>query len=150
MQGADLVEVGARAIPLGFAAEGVCLFRNPLDSALYAFVVGDGGEVDQHILYATADGKLDARQVRRISVPSPLKQCVADGRGQVYASEETVGIWRFDADPEADVSATLVDTPRLGHLEAEVGGLELPDGGAGERTTVVQGKSGSVRGGKYV
>src|SRR3546814_9116278 len=77
MQGADLVEVGARAIPLGFAAEGVCLFRNPLDSALYAFVVGDGGEVDQHILYATADGKLDARQVRRISVPSPLKQCVA-------------------------------------------------------------------------
>src|SRR3546814_10231757 len=52
MQGADLVEVGARAIPLGFAAEGVCLFRNPLDSALYAFVVGDGGEVDQPILSA--------------------------------------------------------------------------------------------------
>ncbi|GAB3315473.1 phytase [Luteimonas notoginsengisoli] len=133
MQGAELVEVGARAIPLGFAAEGICLFRNPLDSALYAFVVGDGGEVDQQILYATADGKLDARQVRRISVPSPLKQCVADGRGQVYASEETVGIWRFDADPEADVSATLVDTPRLGHIEEEVGGLALHDGGEGSR-----------------
>lgn len=133
MHGSDLVEVGARAIPLGFAVEGICLFRNPLDSALYAFVVGDGGEVDQQILYATADGKFGARQVRRISVPSPLKQCVADGRGQVYASEETVGIWRFEADPEADVSATLVDTPRLGHIEEEVGGLALHDGGEGSR-----------------
>src|SRR3546814_11977298 len=130
MQGADLVEVGARAIPLGFAAEGVCLFRNPLDSALYAFVVGDGGEVDQHILYATADGKLAARQVRRISVPSPLKQCVADGRGQVYASEETVGLWRFDADPEAALSATLADTPRLGHLQTYIGGPAPNPGGA--------------------
>src|SRR3546814_13832027 len=98
MQGADLVEVGARAIPLGFAAEGVCLFRNPLDSALYAFVVGDGGEVDQHILYATADGKLDARQVRRISAPYPLKQCVGDRLGQVYSFEATVGKWLLGPD----------------------------------------------------
>lgn len=133
MDGAKLSEVGARPIPLGFAAEGVCLFRNPLDSALYAFIVGDGGEVDQQILFATADGKLDARPVRRISVPSPLKQCVADARGHVYASEETVGIWRFNADPEADVSATLVDAPRLGHIKEEVGGVALYDGGEGSR-----------------
>lgn len=133
MQGAELTEVGARAMPLGFAVEGICLFRNPLGDALYAFVVGDGGEIDQQVLYPTADGKLDARQVRRINVPSTLKQCVADRRGQVYASEETVGIWRFDADPEADVSATLIDTPRLGHIEEEVGGLALHDGGEGSR-----------------
>src|SRR3546814_10771512 len=51
MQGADLVEMGARAIPLGFAAEGVCLFRNPLDSARSAFVVAAGAAVYQHLLY---------------------------------------------------------------------------------------------------
>jgi 3-phytase len=128
-----LVEVGARPLPLGFAAEGICLFRNPLDSALYAFVVGDGGEIDQQVLYATAAGKLDARQVRRINVPSTLKQCAADGYGQVYASEEAVGIWRFSADPEADVSATLVDAPRLGHIEEETGGVALYDGTDGTR-----------------
>ena len=105
MDQARLSEIGARPLPLGFAAEGVCLYRNPLDSALYAFVVGDGGEIDQQILFATAEGKLDARQVRRVNVPSPLKQCVA-GDGHVYASEEGVGIWRIKADPEADVSAT--------------------------------------------
>lgn len=129
MQGVKLAEIGARPLPLGFAAEGICLFRNPLDSALYAFIVGDGGEVDQQILFATAEGKLDARQMRRINVPSPLKQCAADDKGHVYASEEGVGIWRFNADPEADVSARIVDAPRLGHIEEESGGVAIFNGG---------------------
>src|SRR3546814_6974866 len=60
MQGVDLVEVGARAIPLRFAAEGVCLFRHPLDRALCAFVVGDGGEVDQHLLYDRQSTRLNS------------------------------------------------------------------------------------------
>ncbi len=128
MNDSRLSEIGARALPLGFAVEGICLYRNPLDSALYAFIVGDGGEVDQQILYSTPDGKLDARQVRRINVPSPLKQCAADSK-HVYASEEGVGLWRFNADPEADVSATIVDAPRLGHIEEESGGVAIYDGG---------------------
>ena len=132
MSDSRLSEIGARPLPLGFAAEGICLFRNPLDSALSAFVVGDGGEIDQQVLFATAEGKLDARQVRRVNVPSPLKQCVADDK-HVYASEEAVGIWRINADPEADISATLVDAPRLGHLQEESGGVALYDGGEGSR-----------------
>ncbi|RZA18541.1 MAG: phytase [Lysobacteraceae bacterium] len=124
-----LAEIGARPLPLGFAAEGLCMFRNPLDGALYSFIVGDGGEVDQQILFATAAGKLDARQVRRINVPSPLKQCVADDNGHVYASEEGVGLWRFNADPEAEVGAVLVDSPRLGHIDEETGGVALYEGG---------------------
>lgn len=132
MNGSGLADIGARPLPLGFAAEGVCLFRNPLDSALYAFVVGDGGEIDQQVLFATADGKLDARPVRRVNVPSTLKQCVASD-AHVYASEEGVGIWRINADPEADVAAMVVDAPRLGHLKEESGGVALYDGGQGSR-----------------
>lgn len=134
MQGTALTEVGARAVPLGFAAEGVCLYVNPRDRGLYAFVVGDGGEVDQQLVYVDAQGRLDARQVRRIGVPSPLTQCVADSaNATVYAAEEGVGIWRFSADPESDVSAALVDSPGRGHLEEEVGGVALYDGGEGAR-----------------
>lgn len=129
MEAAKLSEIGARPFPLGFAAEGLCLFRNPLDNALYAFIVGDGGEIDHQVLYATPEGKLDARRVRRINVPSTLKQCTADNRGHVYASEETVGLWRFNADPEADVEATIVDAPRLGHLAEESGGVTAYDYG---------------------
>lgn len=129
MKGPRLQEVGARPLPLGFAAEGVCLFRNPLDHALYTFVVGDGGEIDQQILFPTAGGKLDARQVRRINVPSTLKQCAVDDKGHVFATEEGVGVWRFNADPEADVSARIVDAPRLGHIDEESGGVATYDGG---------------------
>lgn len=131
--GNTLTEVGARPLPLGFAAEGICLFRHPLDQTLHAFIVGDGGEVDQQIIYAHGEGRLDARPVRRINLPSPLKQCVTDGNGHVYASEEAVGIWRFNADPEADVSATLIDAPRLGHIEEEVSGLAVHEGGEGSQ-----------------
>ena len=133
MKGSRLQEIGARPMPLGFAAEGICLFRNPLDNALYTFVVGDGGEIDQQILFPIAGGKLDARPVRRINAPSTLKQCATDSKGHVYASEEGVGIWRFNADPEADVSARIVDAPRLGHLQEESGGVAFYDGGKGNR-----------------
>ena len=136
MKGPRLREIGARPLPLGFAAEGLCLFRNPLDNALYAFIVGDGGEVDQQILFPTIEGKLDARQVRRIALPSTLKQCAADPLGHVYVSEEGVGLWRFNADPEADVSATIVDAPRLGHIKEESGGIAVYEGGAGNRWLV--------------
>ncbi|NZA26880.1 phytase [Luteimonas sp. SJ-92] len=134
LEGDTLSEVGARPLALGFAAEGVCLLRSRLDGSLHAFVVGDGGEIDHHLLFGTAEGKVDARQVRRIHLPSPLKQCVADPvASTVYVAEEAVGIWRFSADAEADVAAVLVDSPRLGGLEEEVGGLAIHDGGDGAR-----------------
>ena len=133
MDGDKPVEAGARAIPLGFAVEGVCLFRNRLDGALYAVAVGDGGEVDQQMIHATDDGKLDARQVRRISLPSKLKQCSADNDGNLYIAEQTVGIWHLNGNPEADLSATLVDAPRLGQLGKKTEGLALYDGGKGSQ-----------------
>src|SRR5690606_31464730 len=98
--------------------------------------------VDQQLLYATAEGRIDARQVRRISVPSPLTQCAADSAGGVvYAAEEEVGLWRFNADPEADVGAALVDLPGLGHIAGEVGGVALYDGGDGARWLIASDSS---------
>lgn len=125
-------EVGAGPMLLGFAGEGVCTWRNPLDAALYLFIVGDGGEIEQRLVHAAGDGRVGTRVVRRIGVPSTVKQCVVSADGDAYAAEEAVGVWRFAADPEADVAATLVDSPR-GHLAEEVGGVALVDGGDGHR-----------------
>lgn len=133
LNGAELEEIGS-AVPLGFAAENVCLFRNRLDGALYAIVVGDGGEIDQQLIYAGAEGRLNARSVRRLSVLSTVAQCVVDeATGTAYVSEETVGIWRFNANPEAFAAPVLIASPRFGHLGEEVGGLALHDGGEGAR-----------------
>jgi len=141
MDGAVPVEAGARDITLDFAVEGVCLFHSRLDGALYAIAVGDGGEVEQQMIHATADGKLDARQVRRVNLPSKLKQCVADNDGNLYVTEQDVGVWHLDANPEADLSASLVDAPRLGHLGEETEGVALYDGGEGSQWLLVSNSS---------
>jgi len=128
------VEVGARAVPLGFAVEDVCLLRNASDGGLYAVAVGDGGEIEQLLLYADAEGKVDARSARRINLPSKVKYCVADdATGQLYVSQQAVGVWRFNGDPEADAAPALVDAAGLGRITEESGSLALYDGGQGAR-----------------
>lgn len=132
--GGALTEIGARSIPLGFAVEGVCFFRNAGDGGLYVIAVGDGGEFDQHLVFTDVNGKVDARQSRRIGLPSPAEHCVGDDHGgQVYVSEQAVGLWRFNGDPETDATPVLVDAPRLGRITEEVGGVALYDGGEGAR-----------------
>lgn len=129
-----LSEVGAGAEPAGFAAENICFHHHALDGRTYAFVMGDGGEIDQRLVYESAPGRVSTRAVRRVQVPSPVEQCAADSAsGLLYVAEETVGLWRLSADAEADVDAVLVDSPRFGALEGEVKGLTLYDGGPGAR-----------------
>ncbi len=130
----SLAETGARAVPLGIAVEGSCLYRSSEDGSLYAFALGDGGEIDQYLLFEPIPGKVDARLMRRLHVASTVEHCVADDRtGQLYVAEEAVGIWRFDAEPETEILPTLVDAVRLGRITEELGGLALYDGGDGAR-----------------
>ena len=122
--------VDAREIKLGFSGEGLCLYRSARDNALYAYAMGRSGELDQWLLYPVADGKLDGRVVRRLRLSSEAKFCVADDKtGALYVAQQDVGVWRYDADPEADPIPVIVDINRLGRIASEVGGLALVDGG---------------------
>lgn len=143
MRGGALSEVGARSVPLGFAVEGVCFLRNAADGGLYVIAVGDGGEFDQQLVFVNDQGRVDSRQSRRLGLPSPAEHCVADdATGQVYVSEQAVGIWRFNGDPETDATPVLIDAPRLGRISEEVGGVALYDGGAGARYLIASDASG--------
>lgn len=125
-------DVEARPLTLGFAATGLCLYRGARDDALYAFALGAEGQLDQWLLFSGADGKLDGRIVRRLHLSSKAKYCVADDAGgALYVAQEAVGVWRYDADPEAEAVPVLVDAARLGHVAGEVAGLALVDGGPG-------------------
>ena len=122
--------VDARDIRLGFSGEGLCLYRSARDNALYAYAMGRSGELDQWLLYPVADGKLDGRVVRRLRLSSEAKFCVADDKtGALYVAQQDVGVWRYDAEPEADPIPVIVDINRLGRIASEVGGLALVDGG---------------------
>src|SRR3546814_18235113 len=127
-----LSEIGARAVPLGFAVEDVCLWRIAQDGNFYSIAVCEGGRIDQQLVVTSADGKVDARQARQFNLASEAKHCVADDRsGALYIAEEAVGIWRFDADPAAEIEPTLVDAARPGRSNKEVGGVAHYDGGPG-------------------
>ncbi len=74
---------------------------------------------------------MDGRVVRRLRLSSEAKFCVADdATGALYVAQQAVGIWRYDADPEAEPIPTIVDINRLGRIAGEVGGLAIVDGGA--------------------
>jgi 3-phytase len=142
-QGRTLVETSTAPLKLDMAVEGVCFYRSFQDDSLYAIAVGDGGEVDQYLLFETAGGGIGGRQVRRLHVPSTAEHCAADDRtGMLYVSEQGVGVWRFNAEPETDNVPALVDAVRLGRISEEVGGLALIDGGAGAQWLLAANSTG--------
>jgi 3-phytase len=132
----ELVDVAARKIELGLAAYGSCMYRSSTTGGFYVFVDSEkedgdpGGRVEQWELFAAGGGKVDARLVRSFAVGSQTEGCVADDdRGDLYIGEETRGIWKYVADPDAATGRELVDsTGPGGHLEPEVEGLALAVG----------------------
>jgi 3-phytase len=141
-QGGALNEVSARPVSVNIALEGACLYRSSQDGSLYAFALGDGGEIDQYLLFEPSTGRVDAKLMRRLHVASTVEHCVADDlTGQLYVSEQAVGIWRFNAEPETEVLPVLIDAVRLGKISEEVAGLAVYDGGAGARWLVASNAS---------
>jgi 3-phytase len=141
-EGGALSEVSARPVPLGIPVEGLCLYRSAQDGSLYAFALGDGGEIDQYLLFEPGVGRVDGKLMRRLHVASTVEHCVADDKtGALYVSEQAVGIWRFNAEPETEIVPALVDAVDLGKITEEVGGLALYDGGSGAQWLIASNAS---------
>ncbi|NIJ39725.1 3-phytase [Sphingopyxis panaciterrae] len=130
--------VGAGGVPAPLTLAGIkpemtiaalCFSRSHRDGTLYLFLAGDKGEIEQWGLAADAAGAMSGRIARRWSLGSEIKYCAADDRGSVYFSQEAVGVWRFAAEPEAEIVPEIVDIVRLGHITEEAKGVGIaPDG----------------------
>lgn len=133
-----LFRVGAGGVPApitlaGIAPQmtvvGLCLSRSHRDGTLYLFLTGEAGEIEQWGLSADSSGAMMGRIARRWSLGSEAGYCVSDDRGSVYISQEVVGVWHFDAEPEAAIIPQIVDIVRLGHITEKAKGVGLaPDG----------------------
>lgn len=114
-----------KPVKAGRLLEGMCAYKSDLDGATYAFLLGSDGIIEQWQL-EKADGKVAGRQIRTLQLGTEPKFCVADAwTNSLYVTEEAVGIWRFDANPEAEVVPKLVDVRDFGNIEGEVAGLAL-------------------------
>ncbi|HEY0601950.1 MAG TPA: phytase [Herpetosiphonaceae bacterium] len=128
-----LENIAARRIYPGIGVYGVCMYHSPSSGAYYVFVTSASGGVEQWELFATSTGKVDARRVRSFSVGTRAEGCVADDvLSRFYVGSETVGIWRYAAEPNGGTNRTLIDSIGSGgHLVGEVEGLTIYYTGSG-------------------
>lgn len=112
---------------------GMCLYRNRTTQALSAFIIGKSGDVRQFVLKPGAAGKVEATLARSFAVGSIAEGCVADDRtGALYIAEETVGIWRYSAEPEGASERKMIMAVDGETLVADIEGLTLaPSGDSG-------------------
>ncbi len=123
----EVRELTAAPLLLQTELTGLCLYRSPTTGKTYAFVATDPGQLQQWEL-SPQGGAVRGRQVRNIAVGAGAGYCVADDREEVvYVADETVGIWRIAAEPEADPAdrELLALTAPRGSLGEEVKGLAL-------------------------
>jgi 3-phytase len=115
----QLIDITAGTINAANQAEGVCLYRSPYTGAFYVFTQAYNGNVEQLQLFDNGAGLVDARSVRGPwdVHPEPVKvedgeieACTVDDlTGDYYVAEQDVGVWRYNAEPDASpLQRTLV------------------------------------------
>ena len=127
----SLAEVTAAPIQTESEIEGLCTYRSPLSGKVYAFVAGNG-MIQQWELY-DASGKVAGRRIRSIPVGLGAAHCVAHDRtAALYFSQETVGVFRINAEPESEAEKVIVDVVQpLGRYVGDVKGIAIHEIAAG-------------------
>ena len=121
----QLVAIGA-PISTGIDIYGTCLYHSPVSGSWYVFVTSEeAGPVGQFELTDNGSGGISGDEVRRFQMGSTSEGCVADdGLGYLYVTEEDVGIWKYDAEPDGGSNRVSVD--EVGpNLEADVEGATI-------------------------
>jgi 3-phytase len=94
------------------APMGISIYKRPKDGAVFAIVSRkegpEEGYLGQYRLSLNSAGEIDAKEVRRFGLCKPGGEIEAllvdDELGFVYAAEETFGIRKYHADPDASNS----------------------------------------------
>jgi 3-phytase len=127
-----LIDVGGPDLSPGIMMYGSCLYRSQASGELYAFANSKSGKTVQLRLFDDG-GAVSIEEVRSFDAGGQVEGCVADDElGVLYLGEESVGIWKYGAEPDAGDERTLVDGAGDGHLVADVEGLALYSGSGGD------------------
>lgn len=128
---ATLTEVGSVASSTP-GIYGFCMYSSAVTGHLHAIATHDNGVVEQFQLDGSS-GAVTAELVRSLDVGGVTEGCAADDElAQLYLGEETVGVWKYSAEPEGGETRTAVDgTGAGGNLVADVEGIEIWYGPSG-------------------
>lgn len=118
--------VGALAAADVVEPYGFCLYRSPVDDALFAFL--SDKEPGTFVQYALGwDGAMvTADEVRRVTLGTIAEGCVADDRtGRLYMNEENVGVWTMGAEPTDLTEPQLIAVTDGREITADAEGAAL-------------------------
>jgi 3-phytase len=105
---------------------GACGYRSARTGRFYFFVTSEKGHVEQYELKDAGGGKIHGTNVRSLKLGSLVEGCVADEElGFLYLAEETAGIWKFGAEPDAGTDGKLVARVGENGLTRDVEGLTM-------------------------
>ena len=137
-----LSRVDNNAVTTG-TSYGFTLYRSATSGVTYAFTTSKGGGIKQFRL-SDQGGRVAGTQVRSWSVGGAAEGCAADdANATVFLSEESKGVWKVGAEPDASTSGTLII--RVGDasgLKADVEGIAI-DHEAGSAGFLVVSSQGS-------
>ncbi len=105
-----------------------CLYQDPASGDLHVFLLTAEHQVAQYLIDQT-QGKVHL--IRQFSSPPGSEACrVDDAGGFLYIVEETVGVWQYPVDPEAElVREPIAIKYPFGAITGEIKDLQsLPDG----------------------
>lgn len=125
---------------------GLALYKNPRTGRFYAFTgPKDTPLVKQFELVNSGQGRISAvGPLRQLQPGGTAEGMVADDEeGKLYLAEESGGIWKFEAEPNAPATGAKIAAVGENGLAADVEGLTIyySEGGGGYLIASSQGNS---------
>lgn len=113
------------AAPLAHPAEGLCLYQ-VAGQPLQLFVL-DEQHTAHHWWIEPASGQLNEKTLRQFPLPPGAEFCVVDdATDRLFISEETIGVWQYNARAESELQRTPIDLVQpWGNLHAGAGPLSI-------------------------
>lgn len=107
---------------------GISMYKSQKTSNYYAFLNGKNGVIEQYLLIATPENKIDVELVRTLKLDSQPEGMVADDENAtLYVGEEEKGIWKFGAEPDDTTPKSFIAKSGADNefIEYDVEGLAL-------------------------
>ncbi|WP_299980252.1 phytase [uncultured Pseudoteredinibacter sp.] len=127
----EIRELNRFASP-GFNIDGLCL--NEFEQQLFAFYLDGEGRAQQWLI----NDRGPSQQVRKFTT-APGSYCAVDDSEQVlYVSEESTGVWAYEAEPEAESGRELIALTSAwdGILGTDISAISAIDGGFAALSTI--------------
>ncbi len=117
----ERIDAGLSTVP----NYGGCLYHSPSSGRIYFITTSEEGIVAQYDLTMNAAGRIVGEKVREWTVGKCEGAVADDAARVVYISEETKGVWKFDAEPDAATSGTLIAAVGEHGIRGDVEGLAI-------------------------